>query len=173
MLTLTKTHVRLGQSAASKVEAIRLVGQTMVEAGFIEPGYIDSMLRREGVSATYLGNGIAIPHGTPDARDLVKQTGVVVVQFPRGVDWGRDGSARVVVGIAARSDEHLQVLANLTGVLGDAAKAEELGRTSDAGLIVVTLNGAAASSEPGAAFASREPVAAAGPRWLSRAPSSR
>ncbi|MCP3142680.1 phosphoenolpyruvate--protein phosphotransferase [Pyxidicoccus xibeiensis] len=160
MLTLTKTHVRLGQSAASKAEAIRLVGQTMVEAGFIEPGYIDSMLRREGVSATYLGNGIAIPHGTPDARDLVKRTGVVVVQFPRGVDWGKDGAARVVVGIAARSDEHLQVLANLTGVLGDAAKAEELARTRDAGLIVVTLNGASAAPEP---VASTSPLATEGP----------
>src|SRR5687767_14749600 len=119
MLTVTRSHVRLGQSAASKVEAIRLVGQVLVDAGFIEPGYIDSMLRREGISATYLGSGIAIPHGTPDARELVRQTGVAVVQFPRGVDWGKDGQARVVVGIAARSDEHIQVLANLTGVLGD------------------------------------------------------
>jgi phosphocarrier protein FPr len=150
MLTLTRAHVRLGQSAASKAEAIRLVGQTLVDAGFIEPGYIDSMLRRESVAATYLGNGIAIPHGTPDARDLVRATGVVVVQFPRGVDWGKDGHARVVVGIAARSDEHLQVLANLTGVLGDARKAEELARTTDPGVIVVALNGASATSEAAA-----------------------
>ncbi|NMO14338.1 phosphoenolpyruvate--protein phosphotransferase [Pyxidicoccus fallax] len=150
MLTLTRSHVRLGQAAGSKAEAIRIVGQTMVEAGFIEPGYIDSMLRREGVSATYLGNGIAIPHGTPDARELVRATGVVVVQFPRGVDWGKDGQARVVVGIAARSDEHLQVLANLTGVLGDAVKAEELARTTDPGVIVVALNGASAAPEPAA-----------------------
>ncbi|WP_163997124.1 phosphoenolpyruvate--protein phosphotransferase [Pyxidicoccus caerfyrddinensis] len=147
MLTLRRTHVRLGQSATGKTEAIRLVGQTLVDEGFVEPGYIDSMLRREKVSATYLGHGIAIPHGTPDARELVKQTGVVVVQFPRGVDWGGDGHARIVVGIAARSDEHLQVLANLTGVLGDAAKAEELARTTDVAIVVATLNGAGAPAE--------------------------
>lgn len=148
MLTLRRTHVRLGQSATSKTEAIRLVGQTLVDEGFIEPGYIDSMLRREKVSATYLGHGIAIPHGTPDARELVKQTGVVFVQFPRGVDWGGDGHARIVVGIAARSDEHLQVLANLTGVLGDSAKAEALARTTDPAVVVATLNGAPVQDEP-------------------------
>ncbi|MBZ4415779.1 phosphoenolpyruvate--protein phosphotransferase [Myxococcus sp. RHSTA-1-4] len=159
MLTLTRSHVRLGQAAASKAEAIRIVGQTMVDAGFIEPGYVDSMLRRESVSATYLGNGIAIPHGTPDARDQVRATGVVVVQFPRGVEWSGDGHARVVVGIAARSDEHLQVLANLTGVLGDAVKAEALARTTDPGDIVVALNGASAAPEPAAA----EPPPVTGP----------
>jgi phosphoenolpyruvate-protein phosphotransferase len=147
MLTLSRTHVRLGQAAASKTEAIRLVGQTLVDEGFIEPGYVDSMLRREKVSATYLGSGIAIPHGTPDARDFVKKTGVVVVQFPRGVEWG-GGPAHVVVGIAARSDEHLQVLANLTGVLGDAVKAEALARTSDPDVVVATLNGASQAPEP-------------------------
>ncbi|QSQ27535.1 phosphoenolpyruvate--protein phosphotransferase [Pyxidicoccus parkwayensis] len=147
MLRLRRTHVRLGQAATSQTEAIRLVGQTLVDVGFVEPGYIDSMLRREKVSATYLGHGIAIPHGTPDAREMVKQTGVVVVQFPRGVDWGGEGHARLVVGIAARSDEHLQVLANLTGVLGDAAKSEELARTTDEDLVVATLNGAPARAE--------------------------
>ena len=152
MLTLSRTHVRLGQAAASKTDAIRLVGQTLVDEGFIEPGYVDSMLRREKVSATYLGNGIAIPHGTPDAREFVRKTGVVVLQFPRGVDWG-GGPAHVVVGIAARSDEHLQVLANLTGVLGDAAKAEELARTTDPGIVVATLNGAPATLEPVTAVA--------------------
>ncbi|MFP2909589.1 PTS sugar transporter subunit IIA, partial [Pyxidicoccus sp. 3LFB2] len=167
MLTLSRTHVRLGQAATSKTEAIRLVGQTLVDEGFIEPGYVDSMLRREKVSATYLGNGIAIPHGTPDARAFVKKTGVVVVQFPRGVDWG-GGPAHVVVGIAARSDEHLQVLANLTGVLGDAVKAEELARTTDAELVVATLNGAASAPEPEAAPLS---VATRAPHRWSRASS--
>lgn len=149
MLALTKKEVRLGQFAASKAEAIHVVGRAMVEAGLIEPGYIDSMLKREQVSATYLGSGIAIPHGLPEARHLVLKTGVVVVQFPSSVDWGKDGYARVVVGIAARSDEHLQVLANLTGVLGDEAKAEELARTADPGVVVAALNGASAAPEVG------------------------
>ena len=147
MLTLTPSQVRLGRSAENKAEAIRLVGQVMVESGFIAPGYVDSMLRREQVSATYLGHGIAIPHGLPEARDLVHQTGVVVVQFPKGVAWGPEGHARLVVGIAAKSDEHLQVLANLTGVLGDDAQSEALAHTQDAALIVQVLNGASPPPE--------------------------
>ncbi|RKH50438.1 phosphoenolpyruvate--protein phosphotransferase [Corallococcus llansteffanensis] len=147
MLTLTPSQVRLGRSAKNKAEAIRLVGQVMVESGFIAPGYVDSMLRREQVSATYLGHGIAIPHGLPEARDLVRQTGVVVVQFPQGVAWSPEGHARLVVGIAAKSDEHLQVLANLTGVLGDEARSEALAHTQDVALVVQALNGAAPPPE--------------------------
>ncbi|RKG92445.1 phosphoenolpyruvate--protein phosphotransferase [Corallococcus terminator] len=156
MLTLTPSQVRLGRSAANKAEAIRMVGQVMVESGFIAPGYIDSMLKREQVSATYLGHGIAIPHGLPEARDHVRQTGVVVVQFPAGVPWSPDGSARIVVGIAAKSDEHLQVLANLTGVLGDEAQSEALAHTEDPSVIVQALNGAAAAPEPTAAVTTFE-----------------
>ncbi|HYD29239.1 MAG TPA: PTS sugar transporter subunit IIA, partial [Azospirillaceae bacterium] len=145
MLKLTEAHIRLGEAAATKEEAIRLAGRAMVESGFVDPGYIDSMLRREQVAPTYLGNGIAIPHGLPETRNLVRDTGVVVVQFPHGVDWGKGGTARVVVGIAAKSDEHLQVLANLTGVLGDSAAADRLARTTDPGVIVAALNGAPVS----------------------------
>jgi multiphosphoryl transfer protein len=151
MLTLTPSQVRLGGSADNKAEAIRLVGRVMEEAGFIAPGYVDSMLQRERVSATYLGHGIAIPHGLPEARDLVLQTGIVVVQFPQGVAWGQEGRARIVVGIAAKTDEHLQVLANLTGVLGDEAQADRLSTTRDPAVIVQALNGADTAPEPPAA----------------------
>ena len=167
MLTLTPSQVRLGRSAENKAEAIRLVGQVMVESGFIAPGYVDSMLRREQVSATYLGHGIAIPHGLPEARDLVRQTGVVVVQFPKGVAWGPEGHARLVVGIAAKSDEHLQVLANLTGVLGDEAQSEALAQTRDAALIVQVLNGASPPPETSASV----PFAFNGPHLQALSPS--
>ncbi|WP_244239310.1 phosphoenolpyruvate--protein phosphotransferase [Corallococcus carmarthensis] len=145
---LTPSQVRLGWSAVNKAEAIRLVGQVMVESGFISPGYVDSMLKREQVSATFLGHGIAIPHGLPEARDLVLQTGVVVVQFPAGVAWSQDDHARLVVGIAAKSDEHLQVLANLTGVLGDEARSQALASTLDIAVIVEALNGPVMEQEP-------------------------
>ncbi|WP_437625546.1 phosphoenolpyruvate--protein phosphotransferase [Sorangium sp. So ce1151] len=145
MLKLRERNVWLGQAAANKAEAIRTVGRAMVESGFIEPGYIDSMLQREQVAATYLGSGIAIPHGLPAARHLVRATGIVVVQFPDGVAWADGERARVAVGIAARSDEHLQVLANLTGVLGDASAADRLARTSDPGEVIAALNGGASA----------------------------
>ncbi|HEY0834529.1 MAG TPA: HPr family phosphocarrier protein, partial [Azospirillum sp.] len=146
MLQLSETQVRLGLSAADKDEAIRLAGQAMVDSGLIEPGYIDSMLGRERVAATYLGSGIAIPHGLPEARDLVRRTGVVVVQFPRGVDWGGGEPARLVVGIAAKSDEHIAVLQRLTGVLGNPAEAERLGTTADPREVMAVLNGTAGAA---------------------------
>ena len=149
MLSLTPSQVRLGWAAANKAEAIRLVGQLMVEAGFISPGYVDSMLKREQVSTTFLGHGIAIPHGLPEARHLVHRTGVVVVQFPSGVVWSEDGHAHLVVGIAAQSDEHLQVLANLTCVLDDEGLALTLASTLDTAAIIQVLTGAAPeSAEP-------------------------
>ncbi|QCO06722.1 phosphoenolpyruvate--protein phosphotransferase [Azospirillum argentinense] len=141
MLQVSESQVRLGLSAPDKTEAIRIAGRAMVDSGLIDPGYIDSMLGREAVSGTYLGSGIAIPHGLPDARDLVRRTGVVVVQFPQGVDWGGGEPARLVVGIAAKSDEHIAVLQRLTGVLGDPAEAARLGSTSDPRAIMAVLNG--------------------------------
>ncbi|WP_029009872.1 phosphoenolpyruvate--protein phosphotransferase [Azospirillum halopraeferens] len=143
MLQVTGSQVRLGLTAADKDDAIRTAGRLMVDCGLIEPGYVDSMLGRERVAATYLGSGIAIPHGLPEARHLVRRTGVVVVQFPGGVDWGAGEPARLVVGIAAKSDEHIAVLQRLTGVLGNPAEAERLGTTDDAGAVVAALNGAA------------------------------
>jgi len=148
MLQVSETQVRLGLAAADKTEAIRIAGRTMVENGLIEPGYIDSMLGRESIAGTYLGSGIAIPHGLPQARDLVRQTGVVVVQFPNGVDWGSGEPARVVVGIAAKSDEHIAVLQRLTGVLGNPAEAERLGTTGNPRDVMAVLNGTATAAAP-------------------------
>ncbi len=153
MLQVSESQVRLGLSASDKTEAIRIAGRAMVDSGLIEPGYIDSMLGREAVSGTYLGSGIAIPHGLPEARDLVRRTGVVVVQFPQGVDWGGGEPARLVVGIAAKSDEHIAVLQRLTGVLGDPAEAARLGGTSDPRAIMAVLNGEAPATPAAAADA--------------------
>ena len=103
MLQLSERDVRLGRRAADKTEAIRMAGQAMVDSGLIDPAYIDSMLGRERVAGTYLGSGIAIPHGLPEARGLVRRTGVVVVQFPQGVDWGGGEPARLRDGRASPS----------------------------------------------------------------------
>ena len=148
MLQLSESQVRLGLSAPDKAEAIRIAGRAMVDSGLIDPGYIDSMLGRENVAGTYLGSGIAIPHGLPEARDLVRRTGVVVAQFPQGVDWGTGELARLVVGIAAKSDEHIAVLQRLTSVLGDPAEAERLGTTRDPRDVMAVLNGTGAAPEP-------------------------
>ncbi len=141
MITVDRQHVRLNATPASKEEAIRQVGQVLVAAGNIAPGYVESMLARESVANTYLGNGIAIPHGQPEQRHLIHTTGIAVLQVPQGVPWNGNERATLVVGIAARSDEHIAVLRRLTRVLGDAALVTTLATTNDAAEIIAALTG--------------------------------
>jgi phosphotransferase system HPr (HPr) family protein len=141
MITLDKRHILLNASAADKQGAIRQVGQLLVDSGNIEAGYITSMFNREKVANTYLGNGIAIPHGLPEDRELIHQTGIAVVQLPAGITWNPGETVRLVVGIAAKSDEHIDVLRRLTRVLGDQEQVARLECTSDPGDIIAALTG--------------------------------
>ncbi|MFL6196793.1 MAG: phosphoenolpyruvate--protein phosphotransferase [Thermoanaerobaculia bacterium] len=140
MLQLDAANVRVGALAQSKEDAIRQVAGLLVSSGYIEPGYADSMLAREQVANTYLGHGIAIPHGLPRDRGLIKRTGIAVLQVPGGVEWQNGDPARIVVGIAARSDEHLAILGNLTGLLYDEELVRRLAATRDPGEIAQALS---------------------------------
>jgi multiphosphoryl transfer protein len=139
-MELQTRNVQVRAHARDKDDAIRQAGLLLVEGGFIEPGYVRSMLGREQQANTYLGNGIAIPHGMPADRELIRRTGISVVQLPDGVDWNPGERVRLVVGIAARSDEHLQILANLTDVLGEPEAADRLSTTPDPAEITAALN---------------------------------
>jgi phosphocarrier protein FPr len=150
MFELTTENIRLSAAAASKEEAIRQVGQLLVAGGFIEPAYVESMLGRELQANTFLGNGIAIPHGMGQDRELIRRTGIAVLQVPDGVAWKEGDRARLLIGIAARSDEHLTLLANLVDVLGDAAVAERLATTSDPAEIIARLTRPREASGPSA-----------------------
>ena len=119
MLQLTAAGIQLGARARDKQDAIAQVGALLVADGRIEPAYVTSMQAREGLADTYLGNGIAIPHGRPEDRELIRETGIAVLQLPDGVAWNRGERAHLIVGIAARSAEHIDVLRRLTRVLGD------------------------------------------------------
>jgi phosphocarrier protein FPr len=132
MFQLSQQDIHLGATASNKQEAIRQVAAALTEAGCVSAPYVDGMLQRELQTSTYLGNGIAIPHGTTDTRDLVLNTGVQVFQFPQGIEWGEGQTAYVVIGIAARSDEHLALLRQLTHVLSDDSVAEPLAKTTSA-----------------------------------------
>src|SRR6476620_4348352 len=143
MIKLLPQHIRLGVRARNKEEAIRAAGQVLVYSGHIAPGYVESMLGREGQANTYLGNGIAIPHGMQKDRELIHQTGVSVVQVPEGVEWNPGQMVKLIVGIAAKSDEHLGILAALTDVLDNPATAARLAETNDPEDIIAGL-----SSEP-------------------------
>ncbi|QUY48439.1 fused PTS fructose transporter subunit IIA/HPr protein [Serratia plymuthica] len=130
MFQLSQQDIHLGAAAGSKQDAIRQVAAALTEAGCVSAAYVDGMLQRELQTSTYLGNGIAIPHGTTDTRDLVLNTGVQVFQFPQGIEWGEGQTAYVVIGIAARSDEHLALLRQLTHVLSDDSVAEQMAKTT-------------------------------------------
>ena len=119
MISFDQTSIELGATASGKTEAIEKVGRILVRQGFIEPEYIESMKRREGVANTFLGNGISIPHGLPENRDKILKTGVAVLQVPEGVAWNPGEIVNLVIGIAAKSDEHIEILTNLTHVLDD------------------------------------------------------
>ena len=140
-MELERSNVQLHARVANKAEAIRKAGALLVESQYMQPGYIDSMMGREKVANTFLGNGIAIPHGLPKDRDLILRTGIAVLQVPDGVEWNRGEIVHLVVAIAAKSDEHIGILANLTGVLTDDAVARHLATTSDPNDIIDTLTG--------------------------------
>ncbi|MGQ8821145.1 fused PTS fructose transporter subunit IIA/HPr protein [Bibersteinia trehalosi] len=141
MLNLSTSNISLNGSATDKETAIRLVAAGLVKNGNVAEGYENGMLARESQTSTFLGNGIAIPHGTLDTRDLVKNTGVQVYQFPQGVEWGEGNIAYVVIGIAAKSDEHLSLLRQLTSVLSDEQAAETLAKTANLDEFIATLSG--------------------------------
>ena len=176
MIPLTSELVAIGKTATDKADAIAQAVDLLTAAGKIDPRYGQSMMGREAVANTFLGNGIAIPHGLPQDRDLIHDTAIAVVQLPAGVDWAPGDRARLVVAIAAKSDEHLQVLSNLTDVLADEAEAERLATTTDAAVIVARLTGAAAPvavSEVPADFAQGFDVVVTGAHGLHARPATR
>ncbi|EJI7942019.1 fused PTS fructose transporter subunit IIA/HPr protein [Salmonella enterica] len=126
MFQLSVQDIHPGEQAGNKEEAIRQIAVALAQAGNVAGGYVDGMLAREQQTSTFLGNGIAIPHGTTDTRDQVLKTGVQVFQFPQGITWGEGQVAYVAIGIAASSDEHLGLLRQLTHVLSDDSVAEQL-----------------------------------------------
>ena len=137
---LDKGAITLGQTAADMNEVIEFVGGILVDRGLVGPGYIDGMKQREGTVSTYLGNGVALPHGTIATQDEIRATGIVVAQYPDGIEWGA-GTARLVIGLAAIGDEHVQVLSQLAEVLQDEELCSRLWTTDDVEFVYSTLNG--------------------------------
>ncbi len=130
MYQLSTQNLHLNVSADNKEDAIRQVATALTKSGYVTADYLNGMLQRELQTSTYLGNGIAIPHGTTETRGLVLNTGVQVFQFPQGIEWGEGQKAYIVIGIAARSDEHLALLRQLTHVLSDETIAQQLAQTT-------------------------------------------
>ncbi|PKA29799.1 PTS mannitol transporter subunit IICBA [Cedecea lapagei] len=142
LFRLGAENIFLGRAASHKEEAIRFAGEQLVKGGYVEPEYVDAMLAREKLTPTYLGESIAVPHGTVEAKDRVLKTGVVFCQYPAGVRFGEeeDDIARLVIGIAARNNEHIQVITSLTNALDDESVIERLAQTTSVEEVLALLN---------------------------------
>ncbi|GEC92095.1 MULTISPECIES: PTS sugar transporter subunit IIA [Brevibacillus] len=132
---LTAEKIMLNAKAANKEEAIRLAGQLLVRAGHVTEAYVEKMQEREQLATTYIGSGVAIPHGTNESKAEIQSTGISIIQVPEGVDFGEGNTAYLLVGIAAVGDEHLEVLSNIAILCSEeenvkrivnAASAEEI-----------------------------------------------
>lgn len=135
---LRPEDVRTGLSAADKYTAIRMAGDQLVSRGCVEASYIDAMLAREEVITTYIGEGVAIPHGVGSAKQFIKKTGLAVLQFPDGVPFG-DEKAYLVVGIAGLEEEHLPILQALATIMLDEDRIEAIKHSIDAAFIYESL----------------------------------
>jgi len=122
---LAEQSINLTAEAKDRDDAIRQAGQALLAAGAIDATYIDAMLERENSVSTFVGEGVAIPHGTLAGKDAVKNDALVLLRFPEGVDW--DGNdVRIAIGIAAKGNGHIALLSQLATVLLEPEKAEAL-----------------------------------------------
>ena len=141
-ILLEKKNIILNCKPVSPEEAIKAVGKLMVESGYVEEAYIQGMLDREASFSVAIGSHVAIPHGTNDVKPLIKRTGVVVMTYPEGIDWNGD-KVKLVVGIAAKGDEHLEILGRIVGIASTDEDTDALVASADAGNLFKKLNGLA------------------------------
>ncbi|MDQ0615881.1 PTS system mannitol-specific IIA component [Microbacterium sp. W4I4] len=118
MSVLTLDRVRIHPAGATRDEALKEAADALVAAGAVTTGYLQAMHDREASVSTYMGNGLAIPHGTNDAKDAVLGSALSVVRYDGGVDWDGD-QATFVIGIAGKDGEHLEILSQIAILFSD------------------------------------------------------
>ena len=134
---LLKENVVVGMKPVGKIDAIRAAGEMLVSSGYVEKPYVDGMIARELDISTYIGKGIAIPHGENAVKQYVKKSGIVILQFPEGVDFGNGNKAHIIVGIAGKDNDHLAILANIASAMDECSDDElqKLYTTADANVL--------------------------------------
>lgn len=136
---LAKDNIHTGLKTESKDDAILRAGHLLEQKGYVRKGYAEAMLKRENESSTYMGMGIAIPHGTDEAKKDIIRSGIVILQYPEGVDFG-DEKAYLIAGIAGKGDEHIEILASLGETFEDEDKLKALMSAEDPNIIYNILN---------------------------------
>ena len=110
---LVKEGIVLNVASESKDKAIERVGKLLIDGGYVKDNYIEGMKAREEEVTTYMGNGVAIPHGMNEYKKEILETGIVIAQYPNGVDFGEGNTAYIVIGIAGKGDEHMEILSKI------------------------------------------------------------
>lgn len=136
---LYKENIQVNCKGDSQEEVIRQMGRMLVDTGYVGEGYINAMIERETSFSTYMGNGLALPHGVESAKKEVKQSGIAVMVFPDGITWGEE-TAKIVIGIAGVGEEHLTILGIIAEKMMEEETAEQL-LTGDVDTIYSILSG--------------------------------
>ncbi|ANF95376.1 PTS mannitol transporter subunit IICBA [Paenibacillus bovis] len=136
---LRKENIVLGLASEPKEDAIRRAGELLAASGYVKPDYIAAMHEREKVASTYIGNGVAIPHGVGEAKKQIQTSGIVVLQYPNGVEF-EGGKAYLVIGIAGAGGEHLQILTKIAETIEDESVVHHLAKVTDANEIYRTFS---------------------------------
>ncbi len=140
MTTLSEESIRLQGSASSRDEAITEAGQLLVAAGAVEPAYVDAMHERETSVSTYMGNLLAIPHGTNEAKGSIVRTGLSFVRYDGGIDWNGN-PVKFVLGIAGAGDDHLALLGQIAEVFMDSERVGQLESAGSPAEVLAVLSG--------------------------------
>lgn len=137
---LEKKNIVLNCKSVTPEQAIRDCGRLLLESGCIDEGYIQAMLEREKIDSVAVGSHVAIPHGSNESRKFVRKTGLAVMTYPDGIDWNGE-TVRMVIGIASRGDEHLEILNRIAAMAVNEEAADRLVDSADLNALYASLNG--------------------------------
>ena len=129
---LSPENILMNQEINTKEEAIRLTGKLLVDRGYVQQTYIEKMLEREALTSTYIGNLVAIPHGTDDGKREILKSGIVIIQTPNGIDFGDGNIVKLIFGIAGKDDDHLDILSNIAIVVSDIENVHKIVQATSA-----------------------------------------
>ncbi len=137
---LEKKNIILNCSSVTPEEAIRACGRLLLESGCIDEGYIQAMLERDRSNSVAVGSHTAIPHSDHEARRFVKKTGLAVLTYPDGINWNGE-EVRLVIGIASRDEDHLEILKRVAAIAVDEETVDKLVDRADGNILYACLNG--------------------------------
>lgn len=143
-MKLQKEMILLNQTDKTPEDVIKKSGQLLVDAGCVDSAYVDAMIERENKVSTYMGNFIAIPHGTDEAKEYVKKSGISIVQVPEGIDFSTEDDdeeklATVIFGIAGVNNEHLDILQQIAVFCSDIQNVVKLADANSEDEVIALL----------------------------------